>query len=133
MKSIKCSECGFVGWADSDTCKRCGVARSPETTDTTYKPLQPRNVTYHDPVRTVYTAEAQLKKGLAVASLVLGIVNFFTLGVLGLGIIVGVVLSIVALSKVKQHPERYGGRQLAIAGLITNIVAVVALAPVVLI
>lgn len=23
MKSVKCNKCGFVGWADSDTCKKC--------------------------------------------------------------------------------------------------------------
>jgi type IV pilus assembly protein PilA len=74
-------------------------------------------------------SQGHLKQGLAIASLVIGIANFFTLGFLGLGILVGVIVSIVALSKIKQSPLVYGGKQLAVAGLITNIASVLTIFP----
>ena len=131
MKSVKCSECGFVGWADAETCKKCGVALTPETTDTTYQPHQLGFVEYQPSSQPMFPG--QVKKGLAICSLVIGIVNLFTFGFLGLGIIVGVILSIVALSKIRQNPAVYGGRELAIAGLVTNIVSVAVIVPIAII
>src|SRR5262249_4767353 len=60
-------------------------------------------------------------------------VDFFTLGILGVGIITGVIISLVALSKIKRDPERYGGREFAIAGLVTSLASVVTIVPVLLI
>jgi type II secretory pathway pseudopilin PulG len=130
MKSIKCPECGFVGWADVERCKKCGVIRladpagedqmsSPSYRD--YQPAYPR-----------YSTEGQ-KKGLAVASLVLGIVGFFTLGVLGVGAVIGTILAIVAMKRAKREPEEYGGGGVAIAGLVTNILCLATMIPVLLI
>ncbi len=55
--------------------------------------------------------------GLAVASLVLGIAGFFTLG---LGGIVGLVLGCVGLSGIRRSEGRLTGRGLAIAGIATS-------------
>jgi type II secretory pathway pseudopilin PulG len=61
-----------------------------------------------------------LKQGLAITSLVIGCVNFVTLGLLGLGAITGLTFGIIALSKAKKRPSVYGGQPLAIAGVATN-------------
>jgi formate-dependent nitrite reductase membrane component NrfD len=58
-----------------------------------------------------------LKKGLAVASLVFAILSLFTLGIFGIGVIIGIVLAVVALSKAKGNPYEYGGQSLVTAGL----------------
>jgi len=66
-----------------------------------------------------------LRKGLAIASLVLGIVSIPTLGLLVVGGVTGIILGAVALSKIKNNPQVYGGRGLAIAGIITSAVSLV--------
>jgi type II secretory pathway pseudopilin PulG len=76
---------------------------------------------------------AQLKTGLATASLVIGILNFLFLGMFIVPIVVGIVISVVALNKIKSNPHEYGGKSLAIGGLVTNIVSVVVLVPILLI
>ena len=56
---------------------------------------------------------------LAIASLVLGICGYFTLG---LGNIVGLVLGFVALSEIKNSNGQLSGRGLAISGIIISII-----------
>jgi Tfp pilus assembly protein PilE len=63
------------------------------------------------------------RKGLAIASLVLGIISIPTLGLFAVGGITGIILGAVALSKIKNNPQAYGGRSLAIAGIITSAVS----------
>ncbi|HLG13015.1 MAG TPA: DUF4190 domain-containing protein [Blastocatellia bacterium] len=60
------------------------------------------------------------RKGLAITSLVLGIISIPTAGLLCAGGIVGIILGVVALNKVKADPAQYAGRGLAIAGIITS-------------
>ena len=126
MKSIKCPECGFVGWADVERCKKCGVIRladpagEEQMSSPSYREYQPAYPSY---------PTGDLKKGLAVASLVLGIVGFFTLGVLGVGAVVGTILAIVAMKRARRDPEEYGGGGLAIAGLVTNILCLATVIP----
>jgi type II secretory pathway pseudopilin PulG len=117
MKSTKCPACGFVGWSDLEHCKACGVPFSQ---------------------RAVYAAQANpawnepegQKKGLAIASLVLGIIGFVTFGIFGIGAIVGIILAIVAMNRVKSEPWKYGGRGMAIAGLVLSITSIVTVIPV---
>jgi hypothetical protein len=116
MKSTKCPACGFVGWSDLEYCKACGADFAQ---------------------RSAYAAQAGgwsepegQKKGLAIASLVLGIISFFTLGLLGVGAIVGIVLAVVAMSRVKSEPWKYGGRGIAVAGLVLSITSLLTAAPV---
>jgi type II secretory pathway pseudopilin PulG len=125
-KSVKCSQCGFVGWADAENCKKCGASFIQPSTDGSYQP--PSDSRYQAGGRGGFNG--QVKKGLAICALVLGIINLFSLGILGIGAIVGIILSIVALSKIKRDPSRYGGKGFAIAGLITSILGVLVLVPV---
>jgi type II secretory pathway pseudopilin PulG len=60
------------------------------------------------------------RKGLAIASLILGIIGIPTLGLCFVGGIAGVVLGAVALNKAKVDPTHYTGKGLALAGIITS-------------
>lgn len=62
--------------------------------------------------------------GLAIASLVLGILAFFTAGVTG---VVAVILGHMALSRIRRQPAELGGSGLAIAGLVTGYIGIVIL------
>lgn len=127
MRSIKCPECGFVSWADVERCKKCGVVRladpagEDQMSSPSYREYQPAYPSY---------PTGDVKKGLAVASLVLGIVGFFTLGILGVGAVIGTILAIVAMKRAKRNPEEYGGGGVAIAGLVTNILCLATMIPV---
>jgi type IV pilus assembly protein PilA len=116
MQSIKCSQCGFVGWSGAESCKMCGTRvfqKSPQSLP-----------------RDHYMAERDLKKGLAVFSLVLGVINLFTIGMLGVGAILGIILAVVAMNQVNRDPYVYGGKGLATAGLITSILSLVIMVPI---
>src|SRR5262245_33581333 len=68
-------------------------------------------------------SQNQTSKGLAVASLILGILSIPTLGLLGVGAITAIVLGSIALNRIKKEPAAYGGKGMAIAGIITSAVA----------
>ena len=74
-----------------------------------------------------YGMKRELKRGLAVASLITGIVSLvFSLVVVGaLFAIAGIVLGIVALVKVNDEPQVYGGVGLAKSGIAASGFAVV--------
>ena len=130
MKNAKCAKCGFVGWPDAEFCKRCGASMASTVVPAVEQPA----ANFTAPYPNYHVASpAELKKGLAIASLVIGILNFFLLGIFGVPIIVGIVLSVVALNKINRYPHEYGGKSLAVGGLVTNIVSAVFLIPVVLI
>jgi type II secretory pathway pseudopilin PulG len=74
-----------------------------------------------------------VKNGWAITSLVSGILNFLLLGIFVLPTIAGIVISAVALKKIKRHPFEHGGKGLAVGGLVLNIVSAVALVPILLI
>jgi hypothetical protein len=56
---------------------------------------------------------------MAIASLVMGIIGFTCAGLL-VGAMTGLVLGIVAVRKARKSPAEYGGKELAIAGIVTN-------------
>ena len=58
--------------------------------------------------------------GLAIASLILGICGFCTLGITG---VIGLILGIVALSTIRKERGRLRGNGLAIAGIIVSCVS----------
>lgn len=126
MKSVKCIHCGLVNWADAEGCKRCG---NP-----------PQGAAQEDfggwgPEANYYwpQGDGKQRKGLAVASLVLGVLSFFTFGLLGVGALTGLIMGIVALSRASKQPEVYGGRGLAIGGIVMNSVSTVLIVPVAII
>src|SRR6267378_5588174 len=130
-RSVKCSQCGFVGWADAENCKKCGASliqpsSDGPSSDAPYQP--PPDYRYQAGDRGGFNGD--VKKGLAICALVIGIINLFTLGILGVGALLGIILSIVALSRIKRNPSRYGGKGLATAGLITSILSVLIIVPV---
>jgi signal peptidase I len=65
----------------------------------------------------------QQKKGLATASLILGIFSILTLGVLQLGAVVSIILGVIALGKAKNKPTEYGGNSMAMVGITTSVVS----------
>jgi type II secretory pathway pseudopilin PulG len=132
MRSVMCASCGLVGWADGGNCKRCGqpfpVNQKPPGVST------PRDYnTGHDynyaPTPGDFGAPSEKRKGYAVASLVIGIVGFFSFGILLIGTIVGTSLGIVALTKESRQPNVYGGKGLAVAGIVVNIAALFMIVP----
>jgi type IV pilus assembly protein PilA len=117
MKSSKCSACGFVGWSDGQLCKSCGAilgSGSPSYSD------------FHDAAGY----QGNMKKGLAVCSLVIGIISFMTLGLLGVGAVTGIIVACVALSRINRNPAKYGGRGMAIGGLVLSISSIVMMVPI---
>jgi hypothetical protein len=62
---------------------------------------------------------------LAIASLVLGVLSLPTCGLLGIGALVGIRLGIEALLKAKKAPHEFGGKGLAIAGIVTNVASLI--------
>jgi type II secretory pathway pseudopilin PulG len=65
------------------------------------------------------------RRGLAIASLVLGILGLFTLGIVGVGALLGIVLGVVALVKAGREPAVYGGKGMAVAGIALCVLSVV--------
>jgi hypothetical protein len=72
--------------------------------------------------------QPQTRKGLAVASLVLGIISIPTLGLLGVGAITALVLGVIALKRIKKEPAIYGSKGMATAGIITSAVSLLLIA-----
>src|SRR5262245_7124750 len=67
-----------------------------------------------------YITTVAPRKGAAIASLVLGIISIPTLGLCFAGGITGLILGIVALGNAKSKPAVYGGKGIAVAGIITS-------------
>lgn len=60
----------------------------------------------------------QRRQGYAIASLVLGLLSLPTLGLLLIGALASVIFGVVALVKASREPEEYGGKGLAITGIV---------------
>jgi hypothetical protein len=69
------------------------------------------------------------KQGLAIASLVLGILSLPTLGCLGVGALVSVALGVMALVKANREPHLYGGKGLAIGGIVASALSLLVAIP----
>jgi type IV pilus assembly protein PilA len=100
------------------TCPRCQMANPPGT---------PICESCGFALRRARVAAGGQSKGLAVASLVLGILSLFTFAGLLIGAILGTVLGIVALVKANGSPETHGGKGLAIAGIATSVLSFLAI------
>jgi hypothetical protein len=90
------------------------LSEFPEFTDVlraTPPPIPPPLVA---PIAALSPASKVRTSGLAIASLVLGILGLCSAGASGL---VGVVLGIAALKKIRREPAKFKGKGLAIAGI----------------
>ncbi|MDT7603143.1 MAG: hypothetical protein QOF61_1140 [Acidobacteriota bacterium] len=117
MGSIRCNDCGFISFATAEQCKRCGNAFTTQQAGANHWQ------SHAAPQYAAYSDRTKKRAGLAIASLVIGLIGIPTLGILFVGAIVGLILGIVALSKSNSRPDEYGGRGLAIGGIVLNAVA----------
>lgn len=179
MKSITCTQCGFVSWAAAEgRCKSCGQilpaaqpayqhapgSWEPQGPQAPWGPQQDAQGSweqqnaqdswqqhdaqgqwgpqeqwgpqgqqgqwdYQGAPQYSYGSRAKLSTGMATASLVLGVVGMFTFGIIFVGAIVGLILGVVALKRSSSQPSVYGGRGLAIGGIVTNALAAVSVFP----
>src|SRR5262249_27402949 len=67
----------------------------------------------------------QTRKGMAAASLIIGLVSVLTLGLFLVGAVLGLTLGLVALRRTQRDPAQYGGAGYAIAGITTSAVGLV--------
>ena len=73
----------------------------------------------------------QPRQGLAIASLVIGILSLPTLGCLGVGAVLSIVLGIIALVRASRDPGAYGGRGFAIGGIVASAISLLVAIPLV--
>jgi type II secretory pathway pseudopilin PulG len=95
------------------TCPRCQTANAPGTTNCASCGFA---------LRASRGAGGQ-SKGLAIASLVIGVLSLFTFAGLVIGAVLGTILGIVALVKANSSPATHGGKGLAIAGIVTSVLS----------
>lgn len=76
------------------------------------------------PYNQSYYPESPKQKGLAIASLVLGILGAVTFGLFGIGAILGLIFGIVAYRRAKRNPAQYGGEGQALAGIIISSISI---------
>ncbi|HYL97712.1 MAG TPA: DUF4190 domain-containing protein [Blastocatellia bacterium] len=68
--------------------------------------------------------DSRVRKGPAVAALVVGILSFITGSFLLVGAVAGILLGLRALIKIKKEPRRYGGAGLAITGVVFSVFSI---------
>ncbi|HEX8370454.1 MAG TPA: DUF4190 domain-containing protein [Pyrinomonadaceae bacterium] len=148
MSTIRCPQCNLTNFATALACKRCGYFFQPPAEVAVMNPAagqnsfeggeqqafnefqnaaQPASYTpqpqFPPPRQNYYQQQQQYqpyqinnkqKSGLAIASLVLGLIGCFVTSPIGL------ILGIVAMVKANRRPSEYGGKGLAIAGIVLN-------------
>ncbi len=145
MSSMKCPQCGLVNWSTAEACKRCrlpinggeapgethwekdadGFEQVPEYGWDQSEGYQAQPGYQEAPYSYGYSGYEPIpaKTGLAIASMVVGIVSMVSCGLLGVGSLTGLILGIVALSKASKSPGEYGGQGFAIAGVALSVVS----------
>jgi len=96
MNSMKCPQCGLVNWATADACKRCRLpfngAEAPDAHSWEESPdgyarepvYQLGDDGYHEAsYGYAHNVDVAQKTGLAIASMVIGIVSMVACGLLG--------------------------------------------------
>ena len=144
MRSKKCDKCGFVSGGPVASCKGCGalfadpgpgfqpagfpqlspqMAGVPSSTITEWSNTETA-LSYAD--RAPWERKVLAMASLSSACLSLGVSSFHTLygwPVVALAVFLlftGIVLGLVALFKIKNHPSLYGGKRLAQVAVVGN-------------
>lgn len=114
---MRCQKCTLINEPEAFTCKSCGMSLRPTHTPASYSPVSQNN-------------GKGLKQGLAITSLVLGIVSvpLFCAGFLLA--IPGIITGIIALVKISKEPAIYGGKGMAIGGIATGAFSLVFMIPI---
>ena len=158
MTSKRCQHCGLVNFVATTECRRCkapiawgaeGSAGQPAFSSppalgaggSSYQPQQPFQAGPSLPNywatggadASPYAQGPKLRSGLATASLVLGILGMFSLGILLIGSLIGLILGIRAVVKANREPYVYGGKGVAIGGIATNSFGILTIVPVAII
>jgi type IV pilus assembly protein PilA len=136
MSSRKCPQCGLVNWASAESCKRCDLNFTDEGEPEAANWSQPgAEQQYQHPYGGPYAYSRPQSKstGLAITSLIVGVMSFLTLGLLGVGAVVAFVTGIVALKKTRKQPAIYGGEGFAVAGIVLGSISALMFAYVLLI
>jgi hypothetical protein len=161
MKTIQCPQCSLVNFSTALACKRCGYFfQKLETVE----PVAPSFPSFNQPAPPMpypaenysqpnyqpsnyqsYQSSKSLKKGLAVFSMLLGILSFpminlfigailsvFGAALFGVGgaiavfaitllfLPTGLMTGIVSLVKANKRPNEYGGKGFAISGIVLS-------------
>jgi hypothetical protein len=143
MNSVRCVHCGLINWADAEACKRCGNTPQPPAREESGG-WEPGAGYVHEAGYAPggdytpgggYVPHGEVKKrtGLAVASLVVGILSLLTFSLLFVGGLMALVMGIVALKRAGRQPHVYGGRGLAVGGVVTSALSLVIAVPLALI
>jgi type IV pilus assembly protein PilA len=134
MSSIKCPQCGLTNWATSEICKRCKLnlqtGESAQSFDSCIQNEFPQNESQHSTSDQRFSQQQhfytqpqkqQQKQGMAIASMVMGIVGFVG-GCVGGFLLApfGLILGIISLVKANKHPDTHGGKGFAIAGVVLS-------------
>jgi uncharacterized membrane protein YvbJ len=101
-----CPNCGEKNPAGAKFCSKCGAALTAKAEKA--------------PARRAAPAAGERTSGMAVASLVLGIVGFFFLGFLS---ILAIIFGAIGLSQTGKDPS-LKGRGMATAGLVLGIIGI---------
>jgi hypothetical protein len=159
MTSNRCQHCGLVNFAGTAECRRCKApiawgaeagASQPAFSSQpalgagggdSFQPQQPFQAVPSLPNywatggagASPYAQGRKLRSGLATASLVLGILGVLSLGILLIGSIIGLILGIRALRNANREPYVYGGKGVAIGGIVANSFGILTIVPVALI
>ena len=64
------------------------------------------------------------RRGLAITSIVLGVIGIVTLGALSLLGVLGIAFGFIALNRARRNPAVYGGKGVATAGIVANSCAI---------
>src|SRR5215470_15646292 len=118
---MTCNHCNHENPPEAVFCSMCGNVLSQSSTSPAPDPVP------HSPGLPQYREDLgrrHLKKRMAIASLVIGIVSILTLSCGLVGAIPGIVFGIMAHSKATKQPLEYGGKGIALAGIITSVTSI---------
>lgn len=73
---------------------------------------------------------SQPSQRLAIASLVIGVLSIPTLGCLGVGALLSIVLGIMALTRASRDPRQFGGKGFAIGGIVAGALSILVAVPI---